>query len=122
MENFNDIFSKNIDYMIHQVDIDLNHEIINLKEDFYFELSRDEIINYFKKTLSVLKNWKKNFNSNNIQSIIDEYKDLEGIIAELELCLADYEFNFRLNGISYSLFEIGKVLNFIEKENDKYGR
>jgi len=115
MEIIKKVFSKKVDYMINQVVIDLNSEIINLKEEFYFELSKDEVIDYFNKVLMILNKWKNYFNSNDVQKIIDEYKELEGLISELELCLADYEEHFKLNGISYSLFEIGKILNDFNK-------
>ena len=44
------------------------------------------------------------------------------IISELEFCLADLENIFHMNGISYSLFQIGKILFNIEKESYKDGR
>lgn len=47
---------------------------------------------------------------------------IEPIISELKLCLADLENIFHMNGISYSLFQIGKILSNIKKEYDENGR
>lgn len=69
----------------------------------YFELSNDELINY-------------------INDVYLKIKKYEPIISELELCLADLENIFHMNGISYSLFQIGKILSNIKKEYDENGR
>lgn len=61
--------------------------------------------------------WNKKY-----ELIISEYKMIEPIISELELCLADLENIFHMNGISYSLFQIGKILSNIKKEYDENGR
>ena len=66
-------------------------------KDYYYEIKKDELI-------------------------ISEYKMIEPIISELELCLADLENIFHMNGISYSLFQIGKILSNIKKEYDENGR
>ena len=46
-----------------------------------------------------------------IDLIIKDYKKIESIISELELCLADLDDEFQLEGISFALFNIGKMLS-----------
>lgn len=116
-------FNENIKYIIEQTEKNLNN-INTLKNEIYFEMSRNQIICYFKELLSTTKNWQAYFNNHNIYKIQKEYKQLESNVSELELCLADYDGIFHCEGISYALYEIGKILIEIlndknEKENDQ---
>lgn len=113
-----DRLKENLDYMINQIEHDIEYEINSLEEDFYFEMTKDEIINSFHKILLNLKKWKNYFDEKNIANIKLEYKELEQNISQLELCLADYENKFKLNGISYSLFKIGEILIEFKEESD----
>lgn len=53
---------------------------------------------------------------------MSEYKEIESIISQLELCLVEFDNKFHIEGISYSIFQIGKILSKIKKESDKDGR
>lgn len=88
----------------------------------YFELSNDELINYINDVYLKIKKWNYYYEIKKCELIISEYKMIEPIISELELCLADLENIFHMNGISYSLFQIGKILSNIKKEYDEKGR
>lgn len=81
----------------------------------YFELSNDELINYINDVYLKIKKWNYYYEIKKYELIISEYKMIEPIISELELCLADLENIFHMNGISYSLFQIGKILSNIKK-------
>ena len=69
-------------------------------------------------TIRMDKNMKKAFDNLNSKlgndalepEIKDNYKEVESIISELELCLADYRDIFNMDGISYAIYEIGKKL------------
>ncbi len=110
----------------------LNFILINLEKDIkesdfledkkYIELTKKEIINYLNSVYMEIKSWKKKYNDKNYVLIIDKYKEIESIISELELCLADYEDKFHMNGISYSIYQIGEFLVSLMKEGDKNER
>ena len=70
----------------------------------------------------IWKKWNYYYETKKYDLIISEYKVVESIISELELCLVDLENIFYMNGISYSLFQIGKILVNIKKESAKNGR
>ena len=70
----------------------------------------------------IWKKWNYYYETKKYDLIISEYKVVESIISELELCLVDLENIFHMNGISYSLFQIGKILVNIKKESAKNGR
>lgn len=99
---------------------ELNYIITTLKEDIekvnelddkvYLELSKEEIIDYLKYAYNNLKTWSQDFNNKQYKQIVNNYKKIESILSELELCLADCDNQFHLDGISYSLFQIGKIL------------
>ena len=61
-----------------------------------------------KYILSVVE---KNLKKEQIDLIVKDYKKIESIISELELCLADLDDEFHLEGISFALFNIGKMLS-----------
>ena len=105
-------FLNNLEYILINLEND-KEKANSLENKMYFELSKDELINYINDVYLKIKKY---------ELIISEYKMIEPIISELELCLADLENIFHLNGISYSLFQIGKILSNIKKEYDENGR
>ena len=114
-------FNKNIKYMINQIESNLN-DIENLENELYLEISKKQVAENLKKVLSMIKKWPEYFTTtNNINSIQQEYKKVESDISELELCLADYDDIFHLDGISYALYQIGKLLiNILNTKDSKY--
>lgn len=113
-------FNKNIKYMINQIESNLN-DIENLENELYLEISKKQVAENLKKVLSTIKKWPEYFTTNNINSIQQEYKKVESDISELELCLADYDDIFHLDGISYALYQIGKLLiNILNAKDSKY--
>ena len=76
---------------------------MEIKEDL-----NKNIQDNLKYILSVVE---KNLKKEQIDLIIKDYKKIESIISELELCLADLDDEFQLEGISFALFNIGKMLS-----------
>lgn len=105
-------FDENIKYMTDQIEKNLKNIDI-LKQDFYFEMSKKQIIDNFKSVLSSLESWQQYFNDSEIYRIQKNYKELESNVSELELCLADYDDIFHCEGISYALYQIGHLLSEI---------
>ena len=105
-------FNEKIKYMIHQIEKNLKNIDI-LKQDFYFEMSKKQIIDSFNSVLSSLESWQQYFNDSEIYRIQKNYKELESNISELELCLADYDDIFHCEGISYALYQTGHLLSEI---------
>lgn len=105
-------FDENIKYMTDQIEKNLKNIDI-LKQDFYFEMSKKQIIDSFKSVLSSLESWQQYFNDSEIYRIQKNYKELESNVSELELCLADYDDIFHCEGISYALYQIGHLLSEI---------
>ena len=120
-ENIITNFQNNLDYILNNLEEDIL-KANDLEEKFYFEMSKSEIINSLNYVYKNIKCWKDSFNSQKYEKIIKNYSEIESIISQLELCLADYEKEFLMEGISYSIFEIGKLLNNITERNDKNGR
>ncbi len=114
-------FFNNLEYILLHLEND-KAKANSLENKIYFELSKDEIINYINDVYLKIKKWNYYYEIKKYELIISEYKTIEPIISELELCLADLENIFHMNGISYSLFQIGKILSSIKKESDKNGR
>lgn len=114
-------FLNNLEYILINLEND-KEKANSLENKIYFELSKDEIINYINDVYLKIKKWNYYYEIKKYELIISEYKMIEPIISELELCLADLENIFHLNGISYSLFQIGKILSNIKKEYDENGR
>ena len=105
-------FDEKIKYMIDQIEKNLKNIDI-LKQDFYFEMSKKQIIDSFNSVLSSLESWQQYFNDSEIYRIQKNYKELESNISELELCLADYDDIFHCEGISYALYQTGHLLSEI---------
>lgn len=110
-------FLNNLEYiLIHlEKDIDLAN---NLEDKMYFELSKNEIVNHINDVYLKIKKWSYYCELKKYELIISEYKYVESIISELELCLADLKNTFHISGISYALFQIGKILVNIRKESN----
>ena len=98
------------------------NEANNLEDKVYFELSKGQIIEYLNYVYTSIKGWENDYKVNNYEVIIKQYKNVESIISELELCLADYDSKFHMDGISYCVFQIGKILSNMKKESNKNGR
>ena len=122
MNKINDYsFLDNLNYIL----INLENDIINavdLEDKIYFELPKKQIIIYLNYVYNILKLWKHYYKSNSYEIMIDEFSKLDSIISELELCLADYENIFHMDGISYSMFNIGKILTDLNKGVDLNGK
>ena len=86
------------------------NEANNLEDKVYFELSKGQIIEYLNYVYTSIKGWENDYKVNNYEVIIKQYKNVESIISELELCLADLDDEFNIEGISFALFNIGKML------------
>lgn len=114
-------FFNNLEYILFHLEND-KEKANSLENKMYFELSNDELINYINDVYLKIKKWNYYYEIKKDELIISEYKMIEPIISELELCLADLENIFHMNGISYSLFQIGKILSNIKKEYDENGR
>lgn len=107
----------------------LNYSLLNLKQDIeeansledkaYFELTKQQIIEYINYSYTNIKNWKNDYETNNYKLITNEYKEIESIISQLELCLVEFENEFHMEGISYSIFQIGKIISNLKKESDE---
>lgn len=114
-------FFNNLEYILINLEND-KEKANSLENKMYFELSNAELINYINDVYLKIKKWNYYYEIKKYELIISEYKMIEPIISELELCLADLENIFHMNGISYSLFQIGKILSNIKKEYDENGR
>ena len=110
----------------------LNYALLNLKkaieetntleDKIYFELTKQQIIDYLNYVYVNIKNWEKSYEIRNYKIIADKYKEIESIISQLELCLVEFDNKFHIEGISYSIFQIGKIISNLKKESDKKGR
>ena len=114
-------FSSNLNYALLNLKKAID-EINNLEDKIYLELSKDQIIDYLNYVYAHIKCWQDSYELKNYEMIINKYSEIESIISQLELCLADYDNKFHIEGISYSIFQIGKILSNIKKERDKNGR
>lgn len=119
--NLNLDFSNNMNYVLINLKKAMN-EANSLEDKIYIEMSKSEIIKNLNYVYSKIKLWEDSYQKKNYEIIINEYKEIESIISQLELCLADYDHKYHMDGISYSIFQIGKILFDIKKESDKNGR
>ena len=99
-EKLNLNFSSNLNYALLNLEKDIN-EANNLEDKIYLELSKDQIIEYLNYAYTNMKRWQDNCKSPKYETIIRQYKKIESIISQLELCLADYDSKFHMDGISY---------------------
>ena len=110
--------SKNLNYALSNLKQDIE-EANSLEDKVYFELTKQQIIEYINYAYTNIKNWKNDYETNNYKLIANEYKEIESIISQLELCLVEFENEFHMEGISYSIFQIGKIISNLKKERNK---
>ena len=120
-EKFNLDFSNNLNYTLQNLKKAID-EASNLEDKIYLELTKNEIIEYLNCVYTNIKCWKNDYELKKYENIANNYKNVNSIISQLELCLADYDKIFHMDGISYSIFQIGKILPNIIKGADKNGR
>ena len=119
-KNLNTEFQSNLEYVLTNLEKDIL-QASNLEDKLYLEMSKDEIIDSLNYVYKIIKCWENSYNNKQYKNIINKYSEIESIVSKLELCLADYEEHFHMDGISYSVFLIGKILSNIMKESDKNG-
>lgn len=112
--------SKNLNYALLNLKQDIE-EANSLEDKIYFELTKQQIIEYINSAYTNIKNWKNDYETNNYKLIANEYKEIESIISQLELCLVEFENEFHMEGISYSIFQIGKIISNLNKDSNKNG-
>ena len=110
----------------------LNYALLNLKQAIeqtnaledktYLELTKQQIIDYLNYVYVNIKDWEKSYETKNYKIITDKYKEIESIISQLELCLVEFDNKFHIEGISYSIFQIGKIISNLKRECDKNSR
>ena len=109
-EDLNKNIQDNLKYILSVVEKDLK-KATSLEEKVYLELSKKEINKYLNYVYKIIKSWQDYLKKEQINLIIKDYKKIESIISELELCLADLDDEFHLEGISFALFNVGKSLS-----------
>ncbi len=114
-------FSNNLNYALSNLK-QAKEEANILKDKTYLELSKQQIIDYLNYVYVNIKKWRNNYESKNYKAIADKYKEIESIISQLELCLVEFDNLFHIEGISYSIFQIGKIISNLMKESDKSDR
>ena len=75
---------------------------MEIKEDL-----NKNIQDNLKYILSVVE---KNLKKEQIDLIVKDYKKIESIISRIRTMFADLDDEFQLEGISFALFNIGKIL------------
>ena len=120
-EGVNNLFLSNLKYILDNLEKD-KKEVNNLEDEKYLELFKTEVITYINCVYEEIKLWEDYYKTKKYENIIIKYKKVESIISELELCLADYENKLNMNGISYSIFQIGEILSNIKKRSDINGK
>ena len=114
-------FSNNLNYALSNLKQAIE-EIKVLEDKTYFELTKQQIIDYLNYVYANIKDWKKSYETKNYKIITDKYKEIESIISQLELCLVEFDNKFHIEGIAYSIFQIGKIISNLEKESEENGR
>ena len=114
-------FSGNLNYALSNLKKVID-EANDLEDKIYLEISKSQIIKYLNYAYTNIKDWQTYYESKEYDAIINNYEEIESIISQLELCLADYDDKFHIDGISYSIFQIGKVLSIVKKESDINGK
>ena len=111
-------FQSNLDYVLTNLENDI-FQANSLDDKLYLEMSKREIIESLNYVYQNIKNWKDSYNEKKYETIINKYNEIESIISQLEMSLADYEELFHMDGISYSIFQIGQILLNIIKRSEK---
>lgn len=117
-ENLTKNFNSNLNYILTNLEKDIL-KANSLEDKMYLEISKSKIIEYLNYVYQNIKSWKQIYNEKKYENILNKYKKIESIISQLEFCLADYEDKFHMDGISYSIFEIGKILSNMININEK---
>ncbi len=114
-------FSNNLNYALSNLK-QVKEEANVLKDKTYLELSKQQIIDYLNYVHVNIKKWENDYEAKKYKAIADKYKEIESIISQLELCLVEFDNLLHIEGISYSIFQIGKIISDLMKESDKSGR
>lgn len=114
-------FSNNLNYALSNLK-QAKEEANVLKDKTYLELSKQQIIDYLNYVYVNIKKWGNDYDAKKYKAIADKYKEIESIISQLERCLVEFDNLFHIEGISYSIFQIGKIISDLMKENDKSSR
>lgn len=114
-------FSNNLNYALSNLK-QAKEEANVLKDKTYLELSKQQIIDYLNYVYVNIKKWGNDYEAKKYKAIADKYKEIESIISQLERCLVEFDNLFHIEGISYSIFQIGKIISDLMKESDKSGR
>ncbi len=114
-------FSNNLNYALSNLKQAIEEANV-LKDKTYLELSKQQIIDYLNYVYVNIKKWENDYESKKYKAIADKYKEIESIISQLELCLVEFDSLFHIEGISYSIFKIGKTISDLMKDSNKSGR
>lgn len=114
-------FSNNLNYALSNLKQAIEEANV-LKDKTYLELSKQQIIDYLNYVYVNIKKWENDYEAKKYKAIADKYKEIESIISQLELCLVEFDSLFHIEGISYSIFQIGKIISDLMKDSDKSGR
>lgn len=114
-------FSNNLNYALSNLKQAIEKANV-LKDKTYLELSKQQIIDYLNYVYVNIKKWENDYEAKKYKAIADKYKEIESIISQLELCLVEFDSLFHIEGISYSIFQIGKIISDLMKDSDKSGR
>lgn len=114
-------FSNNLNYALSNLKQAIEEANV-LKDKTYLELSKQQIIDYLSYVYVNIKKWENDYESKKYKAIADKYKEIESIISQLELCLVEFDSLFHIEGISYSIFKIGKTISDLMKDSNKSGR
>lgn len=114
-------FSNNLNYALSNLKQAIEKANV-LKDKTYLELSKQQIIDYLNYVYVNIKKWENDYEAKKYKAIADKYKEIESIISQLELCLVEFDNLFHIEGISYSIFQIGKIISDLMKDSDKSGR
>ena len=113
-------FSNNLNYALSNLKQAIEEANV-LKDKTYLELSKQQIIDYLNYVYVNIKKWGNDYEAKKYKAIADKYKEIESIISQLELCLVEFDSLFPIEGISYSIFQIGKIISNLKKERNKNG-
>ena len=114
-------FSNNLNYALSNLKQAIEEANV-LKDKTYLELSKQQIIDYLNYVYVNIKKLENDYEAKKYKAIAYKYKEIESIISQLELCLVEFDNLFHIEGISYSIFQIGKIISNLMKESDKSGK
>lgn len=113
-EKNSDNFLNNLKYLLTNLEKDIS-KADNLEDKIYFEMTKGEIQKTLKYIYESIKNWENQYNEKKYEAIISKFNEINSLTSLLEFCLADYESEFHMDGIAYSVFQMGKDLSNIAK-------